>query len=760
MSHPAGFQAVMSSSSSEGSNLPFSPTRGLMFPDLSDTKLFDQATYLYNRIAGPIQLDPAPPTILTPDEANYDGNFHYHYDETAYIHDVSLRFKDSILVATEIDKLWQRFVDAHKPDLNYPDVPFGEAFGGVRRCLQYLHTPEEIFLNYFRLSQIATPSSATIWLRTSLQVVIPFFSHLKAYLHVNIDRLPPVAYMYSEMDTIAGYPKNEHRALTDDPRQWLTVDVPDQHDAEWWASSIAYLLQSNIVKPTRPLMNFLQFVESPWLWVTSGASSNSSLMLGDKKIRTKFGAAVSLTPQQLLACVLHAIDPHSVNIDIFLKQDERGFKRRIIANMDLGSYLIAAYIRYLLEYINGPMPRWMTAKTTPTLDLSVIQLLRTNNRAMPLDESQFDHHLSRDAWMGFIKALKYLFPDNLGVSLFDCLFSNSTYYQPETGLGGRWRKGMPSGLAITSIGNTLFNAVKQQAIISPVHFALGDDVLLFPEGYTIAQISDYYATYGAEVNVKKNWESNTHAEYLHFLYNKHGRTGLPARMYGSLMYGIRFDDATPLSRLYELATMWKDFFDRACLMFDESLVAADLARAVSKRWAGFSAATARTWLHIPKALQGFGLLPYQPYQFKVTNNQTKTEVYHNARISLPPVITVLSSAFEIRPFKYMKSNFKLGSTLRMPPISSMQEWEDRLNLKADGYTSTMVQWADATIPLPEIPFVSSTRMSSFATMWRFNAFPNVSGSAAARTSRFISASYALADMVGSWLKKHHIYVYV
>lgn len=699
--------------------------------------------------------------LLNPEVAPSRVHFAFNYDMTKYINNDTLRFSDSQYMARIFDREWSTFSSDDKNfSQDYVNIPFSETFHGSRRCLQFLQTPEQIFSYYFTMCKIARPNSVPTILKSSLQIVIPFFSHMKAFIHNHIDELPPISYCYAELDTIAGYPEEAHRALTDDPHQWLTQDVPDLHNSQWWANNITTLLTKSQIFHREPLISFYQFLSCPWLWVTDGASSVSKLLLNGEKVRSKFGAALSLTPTELLASVIHSLNPKVVNIDIFVKQDERGYKRRLIANMDLGSYLIAAYIRYLIEWLDGPVPHWMTATTNPNKDKQVIELLNLKRTAMPLDESQFDHHLSRSAWRGFLKSLDFLFPNNFGVHLFHVLFQNSLYFDRVTNTRGPWIKGMPSGLAITSLGNTLFNYVKQQAIMSPIHYALGDDVLVFSDGYTLEQISKYYQTFGAEVNVKKNWQSHHYAEYLHFLYCSHGRVGLPARIYGSLMYGLQFKDVTPLQRLNELTMLFKDFYDRSVLHFDFHLVASDLSRAVSSRWAGFNSQTALQWLHIPKALNGFGFIPYVNKQFIVKNDSVVKQHYENSLYKLPDKIVITSSSWSLAPFKLNSAQFHTGNIFHMPPIQSVSDWIARLNFEVPGIPKTVQKYAAETIPLPELEFISTSRMASFASQFKYNAYPNIAGSSVSRTTRFIKASLALADQVISWLRRYAIFVYV
>lgn len=699
--------------------------------------------------------------FLEPDNKMDVTKAKYTYDFTAYMLDPKLRLRDSKLMATIFDSLFDQFISKHQPDLSYPDIPFREAFGGTRRCLQFLKTPDDIFKYYFTMAQVTQPNCIEKLLGTSLQRILPFFSFIKAYIHTHIDTLPPISFCYTELDTIAGYPRDSLKSQTDNPFTWLSGSVPDLHNEEWWAGNILDVLMTSNKQNTDPILSFEQFLAAPWLWTTDGATTFSKLLLGGKTVKTKFGAAVSLTTRELMACVTHALNPNEVNINIFVKADERGFKRRLIANMDLGSYLIAAYVRYLVEHLCGQIPSWMVATTSPNLDARIMQELKLGKEVfMPLDESQFDHNVSHQAWIGFLHALNTVYPDNLGLKLFEILLSNSKWYDRLNNTCGEWTKGQPSGLALTSMANTLFNYVKQRSLISNIHLALGDDALTTNPGYSLEQIATFYDTFGAEVNPKKNWLSTKYAEFLHFLYAAHGRTGLPARIYGSLIYGVKFTDSSPLMRINELATMFKDFYDRALLYPDFNLIAADLSRAVSTRWAGFNKQSALQWLHIPKVLQGFGFLPYLPKKFVVKNEEYETEQYSGALLPLAPKRTVTKSSFRIENADIRGGGFKFGNPLSLPKIETLQQWFDMLNLDVKGYTPFQLKYGSSVIPLPEIPFISSSRLSHLAAQWKFNNYPNMSGSMVSFTRRVITGSILLAEFTLTWFKHNGILIYI
>lgn len=702
-----------------------------------------------------------PPDLLTPDLESSS----YEYDMTYYINNPQVRLKDSKLMSRIFDNLWLSFKkdtrNFQSDRQKYSSDEFELAFNGSRRCLQFLHSAQEIFSYYFKMTNLIEPSVTQDILHSPQYIVFPFFSKLKAFIHTHIDTLPPIAYCYMELDSIIGYPDEKYRSTDDDPQLWLNTITKDVHSDKWWYQNILFTLTRSRSKHDKDrLVGFYEFLASPWLWVTPGSSSISKLTLQDTKVKTKFGAALSLTTPELYSCVVHALSPKTNNLSIFIKPDEKGSKRRLIANLDLGSYLVAAYIRYLIEWLCGTNPSWMTATTNFRQDFKVIELLRNKKQSIPLDESKFDYHVSRQSWLGFIAALHSIFPNNIGVFFFEKLFHNTFFIDYRNNRKLQWLKGMPSGLALTSMCNTLFNYIKQQAIISPIHFALGDDALIFSDYYSLTYLSEYYRTFDAEVNPQKNWRSTNFAEFLHFLYCRHGRTGIPARIYSSLIFAKKYTDTDYLSRMNEIASLFKELYDRSLCPINEDLIAADLSRAVSHKWHGFDKQKALTWLHIPKAVNGFGLLPYQLYGFQSITKVTGSKKYNNALFSLPPVVVKEDQGFRFYKLRMNGAQFHTGSKLHLEPPKNIQQWIDRINFKDPLYSRKQLMFGPAIIPLPEIPFVSVNRMSQFASLYKYNAFPNCFGSALSRTTRFIIGSLQLAQLVIGQLRSENIYTYL
>lgn len=610
-----------------------------------------------------------------------------------------------------------------------------------------------MFDYYFKTCKIVEPNCFRSICSLSTQTAVPFLRSITDYIKTHFNDLPPIAYMYCEVQQMMGFPDPKNRTQDDDPTQWLSVDVNDTHDAQWYRQRIIELFSKGSIN--KPFLSFDDFVLRRHTWVSPGSTNTSKLLLDGDRIKTKFGAAVSLPDNELLD-IAHA--RAGLDMPIFIKPDEKGIKKRLIASVNLSGYIKAAYIRYLIEelHINNS---FMKDSLNLDDDYEVISLLRNERVAIPIDESKFDYHVSRAAFEGFYQALEAVFPDNAGVSIF-LNWARSPPKWIFNDLVGPWLKGMPSGLALTSILNSIFNYCKQKDLESPIHYALGDDVLIFNDNYSLQQISQHYATFGAEVNPHKNFRSNQYAEYLHFLFTKFGKTGYPARIYGSLLWGQSLPRVDPSSKLFETALLFKEFYDRALLDIDEHLVASDLSRAVSNVLRGFSRTTAKQWLHIPRALGGFGLVPEMDLSFSVTSTIDKKKYYQDNIIRLPPIIIKKIDSFKIQKFNRRKSYFRFGPVHTLPPLDSVERWEKRLNMAEEEVTSLQYEYGLGGIPLPCIPFVSESRMSMLCRHYGFNAYPNVSGSAESRISRFLDGASKLKNVVFDMMDTKKIFFYL
>lgn len=643
-----------------------------------------------------------------------------------------------------------------KPDPSLPSIPWRDTFNGVRRALRYLSTPDDIVGWYCEKTNV--PRS---WLGALLDhptnVVVPYLSEVKTYVLRNIDRLGLRAKAFVDLANLAGYPKQNFRKMTDDPVAWLSSPVHSSFSAGWWSEQFRVTFAASAAAP-RGLVSFRDFVLSRWLWVTPGATSLSSAMLDGKLVRTKFGAAVSLSDERLLQLVFDPAPGKESDIGIFLKPDEMGYKRRLIANLPLGAYITAAYVRFLLESVVGLSPAFMKLAPTPIDGVDVISLLRAGSVAMPLDESSYDYHVTEESWAGFEAFLVSTFPGNEGVALFSSMRRRLRWvFDGQTGV---WVKGMPSGLALTSYLNSWMNYIKQRSIVkdSPIHWAAGDDALVFTS-MSLDTVEKEYQKFGAVVNSTKNWKATTAAEYLKVLYHRGGSTGYPARIYSSLIWAGVERQFSPVEKLNELAELWKQFYDRLGSPFDVGEVARDLVAAVRHKLVGFNQTVARQWLYTPRARGGFGKWPYAPLRFKWEAKVMSRSRYTGTVIRVPEVAKFDNSSFSfsVLPSSLGQRAFRVGPPLRLPPVTSLPEWERRLAGEDNPVSGQFRTMALDTIPLPVVDGVSTRVMSFFASFHSLNVLPNLSGGSEVVVARLVSASLHLVDAVRDWMDSRRLF---
>lgn len=549
----------------------------------------------------------------------------------------------------------------------------------------------------------------------------------------------------------------QDRQLVDDPVKWLSTPSRSEYSAEWWKKMFANTFSQNIIRVPVAFPSLTEYTLSRWKWATPGATRFSHLLLDGQKQATKFGAAVSLTDAELLDHVAQVGTASQPEIGVFLKPDEPGYKRRLIANVPLGAYIVASYIRDLFIAYVGLDPTFMKLSPSNQDKIDCVQLLREGRTAMPLDESAYDYHVTRESWTGFFDFLKSTFPGMLGPEKLEQFFNTAIW--SFDGQKGRWLSGMPSGLALTSYLNSWMNYIKQITITpGDLAWAAGDDVLTFPDRVKdLHTVADEYGRFGSDVNAKKNWLSQKYAEYLKVLYGVAGTSGYPARLWGTLMWAGVDRTFLPSDKLPELAELWKQFFDRIGIVMPTGYVACDLAAAVSKKVQHFGAKEGRLWLHAPRVHGGFGMLPYSKATFTWHMQVERNLKYENALIRLPRVTRYTDKVTLVVGESNLKHmDYRTGQSLHLPPVNSLAEWERRLNGEDNPIKGPFRTMALDVIPLPTLPFVSTSNMASFAAQWGFNALPNITGEWSKIADRLIAASLGLAQLVAGWTETQSI----
>lgn len=650
-------------------------------------------------------------------------------------------------------------------DDKYKDISWEETFNGARRALRFLDSPRSMLKEYFRWCGLLNCDAFLSLLKYSIRIVLPFFDKLKQTLHANIDVLPPECRYFFDIPTIAGYPKMENRLFNDDPIKWLSQNSVTIYDSSWWSRAFRLTYGQAVIQNPSHLLTLHEFAHNRWLWVTDGATRFSKLTVDGDTVKTKFGAAVSLTNVEIDLLLEQAISGRLNQkslIGVFIKPDEKGYKRRLIANVPLGGYIIASYIRYLIESFVGSTP--LFTKLSPTTDeiIDVADILKTKRLALPLDESAYDYNVTRESWLGFISFLEDTFINNTGVRYFRKYFEHA-FWEFE-GDRGKWIAGMPSGLALTSFLNSWMNYIKQGTITPGIiNWAAGDDVLTFPydQDVDMNEISQRYSNFGAVANPIKNWKSNRYAEYLKRFYSANGTSGYPARVWSSLMWAGTERFFLPSDRLPELFELFKQFFDRIGVKMDKRYVAKDLSRAISNKVPGFNQIQALKWMHAPRVHGGAGCLPYNNLTFTWEVEHIRHKKIENSLIRLPRFLEYNGKiTLKIGTFKLTTKSYRCGKSFKLSRITTLNDWERRLNREDIDYHGPFQSLVMDVIPLPNVDFISTSLMSAIASKFFFNSYPNLHGSWNKIASRLVNASLALVDVATQYLAQHEILTFI
>lgn len=642
-------------------------------------------------------------------------------------------------------------------DYQLPNKPFYEVWHGVRRSLRYLDGPRAIVQWYLSRTGVQVPGLLDLF-EQSTQIVVPTLKAITTKMKKNSEQYPPTWRYFCELDLLAGYPRFENRIQDDNPTMWLTSQHAKYQTARWWYTQFNKTYSKfRTFKRTMPRLR--EYITARWLWTTDGAAKGSLLTLDDRPIKTKFGLATSLTDEQLI----HLYENSKPEINIFVKADEKGFKKRLIANVPFKTYIVTSYIlNYFLNHISLQAPWIGTTDMLIEQQVAIIETMRKGTVLVPLDESKYDYHMMRETWLGFIEFIQ-TFPDlNEAATEMKEIFEQS-FWQFED-QKGKWRKGMPSGLAITTFLNSWCNYIKQINIDTHFNHASGDDALFVdPHHRSLDHISLLYKDkYGSDVNPTKNWISKDECEYLKDIYSKIGIQGYPARVFSSLIWADKDPTVDPLSKLYELSELWKQFYDKLGVPMDEEVVCRDLSLAVRYKLKGFNKNMARKWLHAPPSHGGGGFYPFNDFSFHFKVDEHSVMQYRGAILKLPQIMYSTKWSFSISRFDvFSKRQFRFGKPPKLPDITNLKEWEARLNLEdIPGPKKYRSEYFDL-IPLPRLPYISTATMSKFAKKFKMYKYYNyISGSSNIVKLRYLDGCRKLIDIVRSFMYHNRLKYYI
>lgn len=645
-----------------------------------------------------------------------------------------------------------------QPNPNLPSKTWKETFNGQRRVLRHLEDPESVLVYYLLWAgalEIVEDALSLLYKPTSY--VLPILEQLTIDMKRNSSSYGPDWRILCEIPNLAGYPKMMDREMTDDPYRWLTEQVKSEFDTSWWSAAFRQA-QNQFTKPrTHMIPDLYTYTKNRWRWTTDGATKYSKLYKNGQIVKSKFGAAVSLSDAELLEILGSSTKER---IGVFIKPDEKGYKRRLIANVPLGLYICCSHILDFLLSITSHQAPWVSSADMGIDEhQEIIELVRRTT-LIPLDESKYDYHVTTESWLGFFEFLESYPEIQDSVMLLKSAFGNLQWeFEGKT---GTWAKGMPSGLKLTSYLNSFINYIKQRSIgTTYLNRASGDDALFADKiDRELVWYSEHYKRFGSEVNIKKNWKSEGYAEFLKNIYSKQGISGYPSRIFSSLIWAPKYIEVNPAAKLHELADLWKQFFDRLGIPFDVDIVAKDLSMAVAKKLPGFNKVESKHWLQASPAYGGFGLYPYNKFEFLFKVTKSEPQTYTGNIIALPPSIFEKGWRYIKRERESSGYSFRTGVPPRLKEITTLQEWENRLALKDIPLPQKYKSMYFETIPLPKLPYISTAKLSKLASKYQLYCYPNLKGSSEQVKRRLHCAGLYLTRLAKELMVKHQYTTFV
>jgi len=448
--------------------------------------------------------------------------------------------------------------------------------------------------------------------------------------------------IFCDIGSLVGYPGDKDRIFKQDIPAWLTTGpkstVEQQANFNLVSKAIFDIMGSKVTETTR-WRSFRDWVLARHTWMNQGASRYSKLEVDGKKMRSKFGSALSLTDGQLLQICDTSVIRRD-GLKAFVKRDEKGIKGRYVINVPFGLYLRQ---KYLLDSLLEMFPMIDRRLMFFTDDVKVVEEIQSRLHnyyvAVPLDFDSFDSTIEPfffEAWFDFL--LQILSGEKRKMALIEMSLFKSIPVRDEKGKAyGLWNRGLPSGLFTTASLGSLFNLVGQKIVtqnlfgVSP-GFAKGDDSILFglQKHINMLAISKEYRKLGLQVNPEKNWVTPGVTELLKMIITEDSVDQYPARIFSSLLWSYPGDPLTAptkVERFVSTASLWKEFFDRSYIE-NEDLMVNDLSQMISGL--PIRKKTIKEWVHTPPFLGGFGLLPLRfNFKFKFNTVRVEREIKNN-----------------------------------------------------------------------------------------------------------------------------------
>jgi len=549
-------------------------------------------------------------------------------------------FIKSSLSKFEGVKYTREFFRFKKDDYNWKHI------GVVRSKIVNDGTIRSIFANYFKFCEYRNYTwLSTVFAKMEPAVLNKVLSDLNTWAKKELSLVyPPKDWIkLCELSPLVGFPKNEERIFKQDIFLWLAKAVPDPQIPNDFIYDNMKMLFGFKIKDGGSLadVSFEEFLLTRWRWMNDGAAKDSILMINGEKIKTKKGLGLSVSNKRLLE--LASFDAiYKTGLRAFVKTDEKGLKGRFVVNAPFGLFV---HLKYVMDKVFKDFPRMNSRLPTYNKEVDKILVIQRSMSQgvfhIPIDFSAFDSTIHLKFFDTFVKVIRSLYPNDYEVLKSINILARSLRVIPvynEKGINvGRWMNGVPSGLYITSFINSVINVVCQLYVEKLSNgkykslFGSGDDGdLISTVTPNLLELKEYFGKTGLEINIEKNWFAPGLTEFLKMIITTNQVFQYPARAFASVCwaYPSNFNNITIYGKMFTIASVWKEFFDRM-LIYDEELLINDLFNAIKGKLPKFGKKLIKDWLHIAPALGGFGLLPFVQNKRVIIKSQRKNLVAKN-----------------------------------------------------------------------------------------------------------------------------------
>ncbi|QXJ19457.1 RNA-dependent RNA polymerase [Bluegill toti-like virus 1] len=384
-----------------------------------------------------------------------------------------------------------------------------------------------------------------------------------------------------------------------------------------------------------------EYTDRPDVWVTKGSGKGVRVRLEDTdtgrevwSASNKAAVALSLSVDEIVARLL---SDKSEIFSVSGKVEVAG-KGRLIISPGWEFNMLLSYIMYHYEpcirRTRSDSPLWTTKNGTRDMWYTIARETTKGRWMYPQDVSKFDQTVATDELNTIFIVLKEWI-ERVGVqsvksdlrAVWRAVWKrwlSARVRLPGSGKTIRWQHGMPSGIRLTAIGDTLISLARAHAVFkfnnlhTTMCLGMGDDILVAAVNKNyILPLFEETNKMGVMVNAAKNFASTKHAEFLRIAFDDKSASGYPAR---HVVKHLFIEPGAARVRLWHLEDM-KAYIASNVLFLARGCEPSRVWQIVEGVVRDVMGQDGVDWMHTPRTLGGEGVRPLSPRGVTMTQNQ-------------------------------------------------------------------------------------------------------------------------------------------